>query len=509
MATKSSDNIENGSEPVLKISKKVNKNTFDILSDMIPESLLLSLQLVLQFLPIIITMQMIGRYYIKTNNSDIYLSGSGLARTFSNTFNLAFSYSLTSGLWTLIPQTLGSSIKDNKLYKKLITIYMQRCFYIITFSALILSIPQYFGGNIMILIGQPYILKDIINNYCRLLIPYGFLICWNTMFETLIQSLGYNKMLFILKCFTFTFDILCLYITIFVMDLGYIGGGISAVLFMFVTLVGNIFILYRIDHLFILKPVDMSLVFERKGIKQYLSLSLPGILQTAFEWIVIEIVVILSGYIVNPTVSISTAIIITNIDLIVYAFQTRIQNLMSIKIGKYIGSGMIKMAKKYSWIGVIYSTVISLIFMISLHFTRNIISYLWTKDINIIKLTAKTLDVYILYIFNNTFKTSIPGIYSGLGYQKHASYFVVIGYWFISIPLCLILLFVPPIKWKNDLYLGTSIIWWSMVLGSGVAGYGIMIHILCGCIKYEHSVDESKQRITINVKEFKKYGSFN
>ena len=490
------------------LALKKKKNLPEILWDIVSNSLLMSFQFMLQLSPIIVTMTMIGHYYSKSGNSAKYLSGSGLARTLSNTINLAFSYGMTSGLWTLIPQTIGGCKDKPDLYKKLITIYVKRSLYLVIILSTALNVIQFFAGDILVAIGQPVELREIVNNYCRMLIPYNYLMCFNGILQTLIQSLGFNKMLFALNLIAFIIDVICLYLLIFVANLGYIGGALTASIFMFFTLLGNIFIVCKIKHSFIFKPMKLSLIFDKKGIIQYLSLALPGIFQMSFEWLVLEIVVLLSGYVTQPTISIATTVIITNFDLVTFGFQNRVGTTMSIEVGKYIGSGMVSIAKKYSYVGVCYSNVISIIFVLILYFTRNIISYLWTKDERVIHLTTTVIYIYMIYVFNNGFKAAIQGIYRGLGLQKISSYFVIFGYWFVAIPLCLLLLFLPAIKLRDNLYLGTQFIWICVTIGNVISGYGVGIHLLLGYAKYNISAMDSQKRITMNVQQCTKYGSF-
>eukprot|EP01084_Bolivina_argentea_P196833 337399_1 len=138
----------------------------------------MSLQLLYQFGSPVIAMIFVGQL----PDSAVYLSGVGLSRTFVNVTGTAMAWGFTTSLFTLLPQSIGAG---HSTYSSL---HIQRAFYVVTIVSCILSIPQFFAGDIMIAIGQPASLRPIINTYCRYFIPYIFLTGYGAILSRLGQA---------------------------------------------------------------------------------------------------------------------------------------------------------------------------------------------------------------------------------------------------------------------------------------------------------------------------------
>ena len=185
---------------------------------MIKSFLLMSLQTFCEFGPQTISNIMIGHL---PNDPQTYLAGVGLARTFANVLGASIAWGFTSGLYTLIPQAIGSK------NKALISIYTQRSFIVTLFILIPLSIIQFFGGDFMCLIGEPYHLKYIINNYCRWLIPYMFAFCWLSILQRIMQSLDLNFALWIIILIGFGLCYPILYFIMYTLNWSYLGAALA------------------------------------------------------------------------------------------------------------------------------------------------------------------------------------------------------------------------------------------------------------------------------------------
>ena len=154
------------------IKRKTSSDTF-IVADtlytetklMLQRSALMTIQIGAQLGSPVIALIFIGTL----PDSALYIAGCGLARTFVNCTGTAMAWGFTTALFTLLTQSIGAGHTNHA------AIHIQRSVHVVTIIASVLSIPELFAGDIMVAVGQPEDLRDIINTYSRWFIPYIFL----------------------------------------------------------------------------------------------------------------------------------------------------------------------------------------------------------------------------------------------------------------------------------------------------------------------------------------------
>ena len=117
----------------------------------------------------------------------------------------------------------------------------------------------------MVAIGQPIELRDIVNSYCRMLIPSTFIEVVILVLNPLIQSLDMNKQLFYINLIALILFIPLVYSLIYFTDLGYLGGAVSIVVYMLFIAMGQICLLCKTGYAHIFTPLPLATIFRRKG----------------------------------------------------------------------------------------------------------------------------------------------------------------------------------------------------------------------------------------------------
>eukprot|EP01084_Bolivina_argentea_P045507 83773_1 len=171
------------------------------------------------------------------SNSKQALAVSSIATSFLYITNIVWSWGFCNALWTLIPQAVGAK------QMHLIPLYIQRAIFICFMIQIPLSIVLFYGGNILYFTGFSHendITSDMINNYCRSLIPYPYFMIILSCLHRVEQSLNYNFEMMILQGVTFFLSIPLHYILIITFNFGYIGGGIVNSLNLFLSVIFNL-----------------------------------------------------------------------------------------------------------------------------------------------------------------------------------------------------------------------------------------------------------------------------
>ena len=128
----------------------------------------------------------------------------------------------------------------------------------------------------------------------------------------------------------------------------------------------------------------------------YSNLAIPGLFQNEFQWIIEEVVVLMSGYITQPTIAISVTVILSNIYLVVLPFPVGTCNAVNMCVGKYFGMGNVYRAKRSAKIGVALAIILLIIW--------TVIFIFGTK--NIYKQKGNCICSCIAYKRNNSYKTN-------------------------------------------------------------------------------------------------------
>eukprot|EP01084_Bolivina_argentea_P279271 477425_1 len=454
------------------------------ITTLLSRSWLISLQQLCAVISALITISFIGQ--IKGENSAQLIAGVGLAASFTNVLSVAVCTGLTIALGTLLPQCIGAG------HTHLTKIHVQRAWYLISILAIFLCAIQFFAGDIMVAIGQPKELRIIVNAYCRILIPSTFLEVIFLVLNSLIQSLDMNKYLFYSNVVAVILFVPILYVLIYFSSLGYLGGAVAVVMYAVFNVCGQIFILYQTGYSYIFKPLPLSVIFRWKGCVTYIKLALPGVFQESFEWIILELAVLLSGYVSNPATAISATVIIQQIDLFIFSFSYGCAQATAIRVAEYIGVGSIEYAQRAAKIGTALVSGISIIFIVILLLTRKYIGSVWTYNEDVINEVADLIYVYVIFELSDTNKQTMTGIYRGLGFQHQSAIFVFITYLLICLPLMIILLFWVGLR--DNVTTGLYTIWAGLTFGNVLSFSVITLWIFCGCVNWNRSVVDAKAR---------------
>eukprot|EP01083_Nonionella_stella_P220989 790073_1 len=450
---------------------------------------LISLQILSQLGVIVVAIIFVGQL----PNSVMVLAGVGFSRTFVNVTGTGMSWGFTTSLFTLLPQSIGAGHINHA------AIHIQRAFYIVTIVSALLSISQFYAGEIMVAIGQPAELKPIVETYCRLLIPYIFICSYDAILVRLIQALDMNISLAICAVLMFASCPLITWFLMYYLDYGWQGTAIAQsvvmLLFFFIMLV---LLIYK-GYGFIFIPLPFTTVWSLKGIYNYLALALPGLCQNMFEFIIQEAAIVLSGYVASPTTALSATVILNNLFLVVISFSLATCSATNIRVGKYIGKGSIIYAKRAAVGGLMIAALImsigSLVLMCGVH----VLPRIYTDNVDTIRLTSKIMWILVVFSCGCLMLQTLGGIYRGLGLQKIAAIVVSVSYTLIALPCSIVLLF--SFDMRRDLVYGTAIIWGGLAFGNVLGAIVEIIYLWCFG-DWKAAVRHANMRIKHTIKEY-------
>ena len=141
-------------------------------------------------------------------------------------------------------------------------------------------------------------------------------------------------------------------------------------------------------------PREFRVVCNKRGLSEYLRLTLPGLFQGSLEWWILEIVNVFAGFVKDADVVIAATTVISNINLLCIAFAVGCSNAISVRVGKYIGYGSIYYAQRASLIGFLIGLTVSIVVWVVSFHLRNEIPKLWIYEHDTVTLASKLIIVF-------------------------------------------------------------------------------------------------------------------
>lgn len=171
------------------------------------------------------------------------------------------------------------------------------------------------------------------------------------------------------------------------------------------------------------------------GIKQYLSLALPGIVIIS-EWWASEVGVFLSGRLYpDPEYDLGAMSIYQTINTFFFMFPVGFSASSSARVGLFLGMNDSNGAKLASNVSILFAGIFSFIMSCVLMFTpHTLFPSIFTSDEKVVHLTARTIPFLGLYVFADGIQVALNGVIKGCGRQSVVMPVVVFAYWVIGIP---------------------------------------------------------------------------
>eukprot|EP01084_Bolivina_argentea_P006656 12628_1 len=457
---------------------------------LLKSSLQLSVSMIFEVCVATTTVMFLGHL----ENSSQILSAVQLSRNFVDDTAVVMCWGFTSALWTLIPQAVGSNNTH------LITLYAQRGLLISLLIEIPFSVMLLYTKDILIGMGinsNNDINWDVVTNYSRICIPYPYLKVTLSILHRIAQNVDLNFEICIVHAITFFLSIPLNYLFIIVFKLGYIGGAWVYNLILLLNIILIILLLSHKGYSYVFKPLNWNVIFDKKGIYQYIQIGFPGCIQFTLTWFARGLYTYLSGYMSNTAVAVSMTAIMKHCEAPML-MHNGMANAFTIRIGQHIGAHRIYYAKRCIKIQIYYTTVLIILFFIIYSIFISEILQLFTNSSIINEVISNKL-LYILLIDQITLGMyrEICGVYRAIGYQKITAYITCFAQYLIGLPLQIYFLF--RYKYFDNIEKGISTIWIGFAF-SRFLGFVILAFILNYHIKWNKIMGASKARITINNK---------
>ncbi|XP_074528995.1 multidrug and toxin extrusion protein 1 [Halichoeres trimaculatus] len=176
----------------------------------------------------------------------------------------------------------------------------------------------------------------------------------------------------------------------------------------------------------------------------YMKLAIPSAFMICFEWWLWEIGGFLAGVLGEN--DLAAQHIIAEIAAISYMFPLGIFAAACVRVGNALGAGNTSSALVTCKVALALSGALAVLQGVVIAGSKSVVGYIFTPDEKIVAIVSQSLTVYTFVQFFDAILCVCSGILIGSGMQKIAAVSNLVGYYCISLPVGIALMFYAELR---------------------------------------------------------------
>ncbi|GMY17890.1 protein DETOXIFICATION 54 [Fagus crenata] len=397
------------------------------------------------------------------------LAGGALSIGFTNITGYSVLVGLTSGLEPVCSQAYGSKNWD------LLSLSLQRMILILLLAIIPISLLWVNLGSIMGLLGQDKDITAMAATYCLYSLPD---LLTNTLLQPLrvfLRSQRVTKPMMYCSLLAVMFHVPLNIVLVVVMGLGVPGVAMASVLTnlnMVVLMGGYVWWVGR-------KGLGVGVAAENNkidlkgvcsGVGPLLKLAVPSCLSICLEWWWYEIVTVMAGYLLKPTLTVAATGILIQTTSMMYTVPMALAGCVSARVGNELGAGRPYKAKLAAMVALGSAFLIGIINVTWTVILRERWARLFTKDEQVKVLVASVMPILGLCELSNCPQTTGCGILRGTARPAVGARINLGSFYFVGTPVAVGLAF-----W---LKVGFSGLWFGLLAAQVACAVSILYVVL-------------------------------
>lgn len=375
----------------------------------------------------IISMLFLGRL------GGLALAGGSLAIGFAN----ITGYSVLSGLAIGMEPICGQAFGAKKF--KLLGLALQRTVILLLFSSIPISILWFNMKKILLFCGQNEEIADEAHSYILCSLPDLIALSFLHPLRIYLRSQSINLPLTYCAGLAILFHIPINYLLVSVFELGIYGVALGAVWTNF-NIVGSLVVYIIVSGVYKKTWPGFSSDCLNEW-KSLLGLAIPSCISVCLEWWWYEIMILLSGFMLNPQSTVASMGILIQTTALIYIFPSSLSFGVSTRVGNELGANRPNRAKLGAIIGLCFSFFFGLSALVFAFNVRKIWAKMFTDDMEIIELTSLVLPIIGLCELGNCPQTTICGVLRGTARPKLGANINLGCFYIVGMPIAIWLSF--------------------------------------------------------------------
>ncbi|XP_074579602.1 protein DETOXIFICATION 49-like [Curcuma longa] len=387
-----------------------------------------------------VSMMFLGRL------GDLALAGGSLAIGFANITGYSVLSGLAMGMEPICCQAFGA-----RRYH-LVGLSLHRSVLLLLSSSVPIALLWYYIRPLLLLLGQDADLAAAAASYLHACLPDLVLQSFLHPLRIYLRTQSITLPLTACAGIAVALHLPINYLLVFVLDLGIGGVALASVWFNFnVVLFLLIYIYFSGVHR---RTGGLSLGIEcLKEWRPLLDLALPSCVSVCLEWWWYEIMIILSGLLLNPQSTVASMGILIQTTSLIYIFPSSLSFSVSTRVGNELGANQPDRARRAAAVGIWCSAMLGLIAFAFATSVRHVWTRIFTGDAAILELTAAVLPILGLCELGNCPQTTGCGVLRGSARPKLGANINLGAFYAVGMPAAVGLALWTPLDFRG-LWLG-------------------------------------------------------
>ncbi|KAG8384122.1 hypothetical protein BUALT_Bualt04G0085500 [Buddleja alternifolia] len=426
---------------------------------------------VLQYILQVVSVMMVGHL------GQLALSSVAIATSLTNVTGFSLLSGLVGGLETLCGQAYGA-----KQYHKL-GIYTYSAIFSLILTCIPVCVLWCFIEKLLLLIKQDPSISSEAQKYALYLIPALF---GAAISKPLVRYLQTQSL--ILPMLLSSFAVLCCHVPtswvfVYKLNLGSTGAAIAMCIsnWLYVIL---LFIYINISSSCENTPFAFSVeAFYCMG--QFFSLAIPSAVMVCLKWWSLEVLILLSGLLPNPTLETSVLSICLTISTLHFTVPYGFGAAASTRVSNELGAGNPQKARVVVLAVTFLAVTETVTVSITLFCCRHILGRAYSSDKQVVNYIAAMTPLICLSTVADSLQAVISGIARGSGWQHIGAYVNLAAFYFVGVPLAAVLGFTLHLKAKG--------FWIGIVVGSAVQA--TLLSLITGFTDWQKQAMQARERV--------------
>ncbi|CAM8986461.1 unnamed protein product [Rhodiola kirilowii] len=415
------------------------------------------------------------------------LAGASIASVGIQGLAYGIMLGMASAVQTVCGQAYGA-----KRYSSM-GVICQRAMVLHTGAAVLLTFLYWFSGDVLRAIGQSDDIAAQGQIFARGLIPQLYAFAITCPMQRFLQAQNIVNPLAYMSVGVFLVHTGLTYAVVYVLDYGLIGAAL--------TLSFSWWLLAISSALYILLSPRCKETWTGfsisafRGIWPYFKLTLASAVMLCLEIWYNQGLVLISGLLADPTISLDSISICMNYLNWDMQFMLGLAAAASVRVSNELGGGHPQVAKFSVFVVSGTSLLISIVFSAIVLIFKTGLSNLFTSDAEVIAAVSNLTPLLAISVLLNGIQPILSGVAIGSGWQGVVAYVNLTTYYLIGLPIGCVLGF------KTSL--GVAGIWWGMIIG--VLLQTITLIILTARTNWSKEVTNAEERLQTSANEEASY----
>ncbi|KAJ6399256.1 hypothetical protein OIU77_019908 [Salix suchowensis] len=411
------------------------------------------------------------------------LAGASIANVGIQGLAYGIMLGMASAVQTVCGQAYGA-----KKYSSM-GIICQRAIILHLGAAVLLTFLYWFSGPVLRGIGQTDSIAQQGQIFARGLIPQLYAFALSCPMQRFLQAQNIVNPLAYMSVSVLLLHTLLTWIAVYVLEYGLLGAALTLSFSWWVFVILNA--LYIVLSPSCKETWTGLSVSAFTGIWPYFKLTVSSAVMLCLEIWYSQGLVLISGLLADPTVSLDSISICMNYLNWDMQFMLGLSASTSVRVGNELGAGHAKVAKLSVMVVNGTSIIISIIFSAIVLSFKVGLSKLFTSDVEVIAAVSDLTPLLAISVFLNGIQPILSGVAIGSGWQATVAYVNLTTYYVIGLPIGCVLGF------KTSL--GVAGIWWGMIVG--VLLQTITLIILTARTNWDSEVLKAGERVKKSANE--------